>query len=58
MRKKRLKYDTTRTEKDKEIWQLRVAGEKRTVEVVNPRLSEEQIEQLSSQIGEILQVEM
>jgi len=58
MRKKRLKYDSTRTEKDKEVWRLRVAGEKRTVEVVNPKLSEAQIEQLSSQIGEILQVEM
>ena len=58
MRKRRLRYDSTRTEKDKEVWRLRVAGEKRTVEVVNPKLSEAQIEQLSSQIGEILQVEM
>ena len=58
MRKRRLKYDSSRTEQGKEIWRLRLAGEKQTVEVVNPQLSEEQVEQLSSQIGEILQVEM
>jgi len=58
MRKKRLKYDSTRTDKGKEIWRLRVTGEKRLVEALNPRLTEEQIEQLSSQISEILQVEM
>ena len=58
MRKRRLKYDSTRAEGDKEFWRLRVTGEKRTVDVVNPRLSDEEIEQLSSQIGQILQVEM
>lgn len=58
MRKKRLKYDSSSTERDKEIWRLRVTGEKRIAEVVNPQLSQEQIEQLSSQIGQILQVEI
>ena len=58
MRKRRLKYDSGRTEQDKEIWKLRVTGEKRTAELLNPQLSEEQIEQLSGQIGDILQVEL
>jgi hypothetical protein len=58
MRKRRLKYDSSRTESDKEIWRLRIAGGKETVEVINPHLDEEQIEQLSSQIGQILQVDL
>ena len=58
MRKRILKYDDTRTEDGQEIWRLRIVGEKQIVEVVNPHLDEEQIEQLSSQIGEILQTDL
>lgn len=61
MRKKLLKYDEGRTEDGKEIWRLRIPGDKsagNTVEVVNPHLDEEQIEQLSSQIGEILHTDL
>ena len=58
MRKKRLKYESSRTEGDNEIWRLRIAGDKQIVEVINPHLDEEQIEQLSSQIGQILQVDL
>ncbi|MFB0553381.1 MAG: hypothetical protein ACETWQ_08710 [Phycisphaerae bacterium] len=58
MRKRRLKYDTTRVEDAKEIWRLRITGEKQIVEVINPHLDEEQIEQLSSQISQILQTDL
>ena len=58
MRKRCLKYDSSKIEGDKEIWRLRIAGDKQFVEVVNPHLDEEQIEQLSSQISQILQVEL
>jgi hypothetical protein len=58
MRKRRLKYDSSRSENDKEIWRLRVAGGNEMVEVINPHLDEEQIERLSSQIGQILQVDI
>ena len=61
MRKRCLKYDTTRIEEGKEIWRLRIVGDKsaeRRIEVINPQLDEEQIEQLSSQIGQILQMEL
>ena len=58
MRKRRLKYDSTKTEKGKEIWHLRVVGSNDYVDVVNPNLDEQQIEQLSSQIGQILQVNL
>jgi hypothetical protein len=55
MRKRLLKYNSTKTEGAIEIWTLKVTGENRTVDVLNPHLDEEQIEQLSSQIGRILQ---
>jgi len=61
MRKRRLKYDVTRVEYGKEIWRLRIVGEKfadRHIEVINPHLDEEQVEQLSSQIGQILQTDL
>lgn len=58
MRKRILKYDETKNVDDREIWRLRVVGDKQIVEVINPHLDEEQIEQLSSQIGEILQADL
>lgn len=57
MRKRILKYEDTRTDGDKEIWILRTVGDRQNVEVVNPHLDEAQIEELSSQLGEILQTE-
>jgi len=58
MRKRRLKYDSTKMEDGREIWRLRVTGDKDLVEVVNPHLSEDQIEQLTSQVGQILQADL
>lgn len=58
MRKRCLKYDSTKTENGKEIWRLKRMSDKQFDEVVNPHLDEEQIEQLSSQIGQILQVNL
>jgi len=65
MRKKRLKYDSSRRQAscgeikdDKEVWRLKKVGETEFVEVINPHLDEEQIGQLSSQLSQILQVEL
>jgi hypothetical protein len=58
MQKRRLKYDSTKKEGDKEIWRLKVTGGDELVEVMNPHLDDEQIEQLTSQIGEILQTDL
>ncbi len=58
MRKRILKYDSSGLKDGREIWKLRVTGEKRMVEVADPHLAEDEIEQLSSQIGQILQIDM
>lgn len=55
MRKRRLKYDSTKNDGGREIWRLKMSGDKDLVEVVNPHLQEDQIEQLTSQIGQIFQ---
>jgi hypothetical protein len=58
MRKRRLKYDSTKTDGGREIWRLKVPGDKDLVEVLNPHLNEDQIEQLTSQVGQILQADL
>jgi len=58
MRKRLVKYDSSRTENDRDIWRVRVVRENEFVDVINPNLNEEQIEQLSNQIGQILQVDL
>jgi len=58
MQKRRLKYDSTKTDGDKEIWRLKVTGKDEFAEVINPHLDDEQIEQLTSQIGNILQTDL
>ncbi len=58
MRKRRLKYDSTKTNDGQEIWRLRPTGDKELAEVVNPHLAEDQIEQLTSQIGQIFQADL
>jgi len=58
MRKRRLKYDSTKVEGGRELWCLRVPGDKDLAEVVNPHLDENQIETLTSQIGQILQADL
>jgi hypothetical protein len=58
MRKRRLKYEGTSNKDGREIWKLRISGDKQIVEVANPNLAEDQIKQLSAQIGHILQVNL
>ena len=58
MRKRRLKYDSTRTEGNTEIWRLKKTGEDEYVDVANPHLGDEQIQQLSQQMGQILQADL
>jgi hypothetical protein len=58
MRRRRLKYDSARIEDEREIWRVKIAGENRFAEVVNPGLGEEQINQLSGQLSQILQAQL
>jgi hypothetical protein len=58
MRKRKLKYESSRNENGREIWTLRVTGEDRNGDVENPHLSEDLIQQLAEQMGQILQTNL
>lgn len=58
MRKRKLKYDASETVDGKEVWRLKVVGQKDTVDVINPHLDDEQVEVLTSQIGQILHADL
>jgi len=58
MRRRRLKYDSSKMDDGKDVWRLRITGTQDFAEVVNPNLNESQVAQLTSQIGQILQVEL
>ena len=58
MRKRKLKYDSMKSRDGKEILRLRIVGINEYAEVENPHLTEDQIEDLSSQLGQILQADL
>jgi hypothetical protein len=58
MRKRLLKYESADIEDGREVWTLRLTGSSEHLRVINPHLTEDQIGELSGQIGEILQVQL
>jgi hypothetical protein len=58
MRKRLLKYENTVTEDGQEFWLMKLAGSDEPVKVLNPRLTEEQIAQVSEELGKILNSEV
>jgi hypothetical protein len=58
MRKRRLVYEATRTENEAEIWSLKVRGADRHLEMINPRLDEDRIIEVTAQLGDILNEEL
>jgi hypothetical protein len=61
MRKRRIVYESTQHQKsesadnaDKEIWRVRFKGKEQLMDLVNPRLDEQQVSEVSNQLGEIL----
>lgn len=59
MRKRMLIYENTRMEADhREIWLVRLRGQDQTMDLLNPRLTEEQVGEVSQQLSEILNEEL
>jgi hypothetical protein len=58
MRKRLLIYESTRTTGSDEIWAVRLKGREQTIDLVNPRLDDQQIAEVSGQLGEILTGEL
>jgi hypothetical protein len=58
MRKRMIVYENTRMEEGKEIWQVRFKGREDLLDLLNPRLDEQQVSEVSQQLGDILNQEM
>ena len=54
MRKRLLKYNDSKQEDGQEVWSLRRVGTQEIHKVVNPQLTEEQIQEVSQELGAIL----
>jgi hypothetical protein len=54
MRKRLLVYESTRVDGQQEIWTVRFKGKEETIDLLNPRLNEEQIAEVGGQLGQIL----
>jgi hypothetical protein len=58
MRKRRIVYETSRVEEGKEIWTVRFKGREDKLDLINPKLDEQQVGEVSSQLGEILSADL
>ena len=58
MRKRLVIYETTRREGERETWTVRMKGKQEQLDLVNPRLDETQMKEVSGQLGEILHQEL
>ena len=58
MRKRLVIYETTRRDGERELWTVRMKGREDRLDLVNPRLDEAQMKEVSTQLGEILQQEL
>jgi hypothetical protein len=58
MRKKMLVYENSRTEDGKDIWVMHFKGREDKLDLLNPRLDEAQVAEVSQQLGQILNEEL
>ena len=58
MRKRLLVYESSRNEDGKDVWTVRFRGKEDRLDLLNPRLSEQQVAEVSQQLGEILNEEL
>jgi hypothetical protein len=58
MRKRMILYEGSRNESDREIWIVRFKGRDDKLDLLNPRLNEQQVLEVSQQLSEILNEEL
>ena len=58
MRKRIVLYETTRREEGRDVWVVRLKGREDRLDLVDPKLTEAQVAEVSQQLGEILHQEM
>jgi hypothetical protein len=58
MRKRLVIYEDTRRDADREVWVVRMKGRQDHLDLLNPKLDEEQVKDVSQQLNEILHQEL
>ena len=58
MRKKLLVYDNTRKEDDQEVWTLHFKGREYRLDLIDPKLNEQAMTEVSQQLSQILNEEL
>jgi hypothetical protein len=58
MRKRLLVYETTRHEENRDIWCVRQKGREEKLDLIDPKLDQQQMMEVSKQLGEILNEEL
>ncbi len=58
MRKRMVIYETSRVDDGREVWAVRFKGRDERMDLVNPKLDEAQVQEVSQQLGEILNEEL
>lgn len=61
LRKRLLRHDSTQREGERVVWLMRLKGDDPqtpAIEVIDPRLSTDQVREVSDQLGEILRGEL
>jgi hypothetical protein len=54
MRKRLISYEATHFDDDKEFWTVRMKGSDAIIDLLNPRLDEQQIAEVSAQLSSVL----
>lgn len=58
MRKRLVLYDSTRHDAGRDIWVVRLKGKPESLDLLDPKLNEEQMAEVSRQLGQILNEEL
>jgi len=58
VRRRRLRYEGSIAVDGRHIWRLRWAGQKDLVDVIDPQLDQEQIEQITRQLSQVLNAQL
>lgn len=58
MRKRIIQYESSRVENGNEIWTVRFRGREQKLDLLNPKLDEQRVAEVSQQLGEILNQEL
>ncbi|HRK30999.1 MAG TPA: hypothetical protein PLD59_07955 [Tepidisphaeraceae bacterium] len=58
MRKRLLSYETSRHDQNHDVWTVKLKGRDKPCEMIDPRLTEDQLGEVTQQIGQILNSEL